>query len=642
MKKTKDYTEAREELIKWRDELKAKEDRLQQEEQETDKQYKEVLAEEAVLGDRQKAATEESDEERWLKELELQAKIAERKAKNIRFALYIPLGILALALVILFAVTANQNRKSLEDAVSKMDSLEADYRDGEDYLNREYQHTSLLEQLEKEYLQKKEQLEAEILNLKTLILTDAKGAESDTAQGVMVLTAKNEDEIREYIKNMPTVSDKSLETVYFRDDAYYVCREKYELPFYGNISSGTNTIYPGALIKGDTLFTGNYSIVPVKRGGMDLVCNIAGSSTETVDEVTYGNVLSKLSVYQELAEKDGRYKETKFEKQIVTSSAELSASLGLGADAGIALFDIGANVGGNVGKAYNEEKTNLLVNIRQIAYTVSAQPPQDCIDYFAKGADISQLGMYAPAYISSVDYGRSIILMITSDESEEELTNEIDAAISFSLKKLAGLTISADAEAEYKKIMKNSSATCNITVVGGNAEGAEFTSMTVANCMEKLSELLAEGEEGGIVSPVPISYTMNYVQNNNVVPCVQIAKEVMMPKSEAKVVKLQWNDDTLKGTFSYQIEGVGEDIIVLQPNSLSVKEGSIAPGQNVVYAVTTAEEPDITINKIAVKQKLFGGTKIDPKAKTIGLFDEKALKKYSLESVAVDNLDSLD
>lgn len=640
MKKTKDNATIREELVRWQEGLKEQESQLQEELEELNGQYKQLQVQEQALLNRRQNAASESREEKELRELQQEVQVAKKKCANVRRAVSFFLCLIVVGLLVGFGVLTVQRNGELEQWKEKLEILEATYQNQPEYQKAVQEFLLAWNQQESVYLERKEKLEDDIYGYNMLILNAVKENQSGTAQNMLSLNADNETEMRKYLKELPTLSTKTLETTYFRDDAYYVCREKYNLPYYGNISVGTNVIYPGAMIKGDTLFSGNYAVVPVKRGSMELVCNIPGSPILTVGEVNYGNVLKELYSYQELA-KDSCYKATEYTSQIMHSGTEINASLGISVQAEASAAKVDGNVNGSIGKSYEEDKTNLLVTVRQIAYTVSAQPPQDCLDYFAEGADLSQLGIYAPAYISSVDYGRSIVIMISSEDTEEELKATIDATVNYTLEKVSGTEVTAEAKADYEKRVKDSKATCKIAVVGGNAEASEFPMMNVSNCMEKLSELLAEGEKSGILNPAPISYTLNYVQNNNAVPCVQITKEAMFLKSETNIVKLQWeNNVSKKGTVSCEIDGVGSDTVVLRPNILSVKDGKA--GDNAVYVITREENPNITINQTKVKNKLFGGTKVERKTKNVTIGDEKALSGYDISAVKADRLDDME
>lgn len=641
MKKTKDNILTKEDLIIWRDELKKKEKQIDQEFQETIGQAKQFRDREEVLINRQKEAYAENQEELQLKELQKKEQKEKKRVCHVKIAVYLPLAFIGIGMVICFAVLNWSENSILNDYTNRMANLENDYQEDQRYVQVNLDYQWQYDYWENIYLDKKGELEDEITGLNALILSEAKNNQSDTVQSMLTLGENNKTEIREYIKGLPLRSTKTLETVYYRDNAYYVCREKYNLPFYGNVSSGTNTIYPGAMIKGDTLFSENYTVVPIKRGSMDLVCNIAGSNAVSVEEVTYENVLDALNTYQQLASEGGRYKEAQHNSTIVHSSTEINANFGIAVQADASRVSVNGNAAGNIGKSFKEDKTNLLVTVYQIAYTVSAQPPQNCEDFFAEGAEMSQLGIYEPAYISSVDYGRIILIMISSEKTEEELKADVDLAVEYNQKAVSGISVDAEVQASYDKIMKEDSSDCTITVIGGNAEASEFSDMNISNCMEKLSTLLAEGEQNGVVNPVPISYTMNYIHNNDVVPCVQITKEMMLPKENVRIIKLQWeNNVTQKGTVRYEIDSVGNDTMVLYPNFLSIKNGQTI--ENAVYVITQEETPQITINKVENKKKLFGGMKTVQSTKTIELNDEKTLEKYDISAIEIDDLNNME
>lgn len=655
MKETRYSAMPREKLVNWLAELKEQEEQLNQESAKLNRQYNELQRQEQEYTNRRQKAASESNEERQLRELWEKIQQEKKKCRHVKGAFYLKLSFLIVGAVAFFGYNAmikgreynggleyQENENLYQAAVS---DKELEYQNKEIELENKYEYSvmalensrkelenkynNLIKEKESDYLAQKESLEEDIRNYK-----------------LSHLNTGSETEMREYLNSLPIRSTKSVENMY--DDMgipYYVCREKYNLPYYGNIDAGTNIIYPGAIIKGDTLFSDNYAVAPVKCGSADLVCSIQGSPILTVDEVSYGNVRRELDAYQELS-KNERYKVSNYEYDIVHSQAEINANLGIsgkvGSSVSIEDIDISADIGGstNFGMSYQEKKTNLLVTIYQIAYTVNVQPRQDSLDFFAEGADILQLGSYAPAYISSVDYGRKIVILISSDDTEDELTNAIKNGLHIKLPAYElddDIVVSAEAggesEAAYNKLVERDKATCNIIVIGGNAEATSFPSMKVSTCMDELSKLLAE-EENGIVNPVPIFYKMNYIYDNSAVPCVQVAREVKFLKDEVEIIQLQWIDNkSIKGTVSCEIKGVGMNTFVVGSNILSVEKGEAK--NNVVYVFTKKDaECTVTINQKKEKRRWYSSELyLDSDTQNVKIYDEKRLSKFNLSAV---------
>jgi hypothetical protein len=98
--------------------------------------------------------------------------------------------------------------------------------------------------------------------------------------------------------------------------------------------------------------------------------------------------------------------------------------LNLGVEYKSATFDANLKMGLDVGL-----KTNTaIVNFQEIFYTVAFTPPATATPFFDSSVRLSEVKHYAeisnaygepnpPAYISQVDYGRSLTVIITGSES---------------------------------------------------------------------------------------------------------------------------------------------------------------------------------------------------------------------------------
>jgi thiol-activated cytolysin len=101
---------------------------------------------------------------------------------------------------------------------------------------------------------------------------------------------------------------------------------------------------------------------------------------------------------------------------------------------------------------------------KQVFYTVSFDPPSHPGAVFHPSATIGDVRSYMseatpPAYVSSVDYGR--ILMLRIETSADRQHSEIEGALKY-------LSAQVKASADYQKTLEKSKVT--LITIGGNAE----------------------------------------------------------------------------------------------------------------------------------------------------------------------------
>ncbi|MEL6928532.1 MAG: thiol-activated cytolysin family protein [Cyanobacteria bacterium J06600_6] len=173
----------------------------------------------------------------------------------------------------------------------------------------------------------------------------------------------------------------------------------------------------------------------------------------------------------------------------------------------------------------NEEvETRLLVNFTQIYYTldldITRSKPSEFFD-IEDMPDMAALNGGMPVYVSSIKYGRQVVLAIESSYS----SNEVRAALSASYNGLlAGGGINM--EAEHQEVLESSKISA--FVVGGSGE-------VVAENVASASTFANLITIGGRYSPdspgAPLSYTLRYLCDNSIAK-IALASEYSVRECE--------------------------------------------------------------------------------------------------------------
>lgn len=356
---------------------------------------------------------------------------------------------------------------------------------------------------------------------------------------VRSLAVSSDNTANEYIASLYRHPESKIAKLSFMDKPYYLITDLTRLDKYNLLDTTTNAIYPGAMIKGNSLFTGNnYTVLEAERTPVDLISNQTGGTVKTVSNPNYSNITLALNQYAEAYTGDTS-KEWTYELQSISSSRDLNVKLGIRIDK-IASLDFGFN--------QSNQKSTVAVVYTQIYYTVSAEPEKSASDYFKEGADLKILGSYEPAYVSSVDYGRKIILLVSGELSEQELSAKVNglikgvqigAAIS-NVKKdeQLDLQIMTYGGADMSSVLQSSDK--NKGIVGEFREWL-WGSNDTDGIADRLNDFLANRDT--LINPVPLSYRLKYLSDNAQVPAMYINEEEIALADNAQLITLSSSEE---------------------------------------------------------------------------------------------------
>lgn len=313
------------------------------------------------------------------------------------------------------------------------------------------------------------------------------------------------------------------------------------------VDSGNFTVYPGAIIRGDSLMQGtaDYSLVSQKQAPITLVCSRGGSVR--LEDVSYGTVKEAVDQLWN-ASNSGYSEKWEYSLHSVKNEESLKMSLGIGA----------ASNSINFGVSQKENKSIIAITFTETYFSVGIEPLSSATQYFQYGCDLEKLGNYEPAYVSSVDYGRMRVVLITTKLSESELNAKLAANIQ-----------GVDIDADIGYIQTNIDGNCQIYGYGGDSAKAlhlidsgsneNKSSGGIKGWWDELINGKAETSavndinetivsDDSLTNPMPLAYHLNYLSDNSSVPTIAIINDDIILKETARLVTLTL-EGNIEGTF---------------------------------------------------------------------------------------------
>ncbi|UWX56454.1 thiol-activated cytolysin family protein [Maribacter litopenaei] len=280
-------------------------------------------------------------------------------------------------------------------------------------------------------------------------------------------------------------------------------------------------VYPGALVIGNNqMLDGSPQPLQIDRAAMQLRLDLPGigeKGTLNVDKPNYGTVQTALDDgleywNSEIAPQGYEIASNAYyESTTAYTSQQMSLDLGVGVE-----WASGSSFESQFSYSSTSQKRVAAILYRQVFYEVTMVTPDSPADVFGSSVDLNRVQSLMnsdtpPAYVSSVQYGR--IIMVRMETTSTETSVELDAALEYAS---IGKDVNADVEAKYKSILEQS--TINVVTIGGNAEVASrvITGSDVASS-GGLNYVINEGALYSRDNPgAPIAYTVKYLKDNRV------------------------------------------------------------------------------------------------------------------------------
>jgi len=143
---------------------------------------------------------------------------------------------------------------------------------------------------------------------------------------------------------------------------------------------------------------------------------------------------------------------------------------------------------------------------KQVYYSVILQEPGDAGSVFADSVRLNASNMpstHPPGFVRSVDYGRLIVVQMSTNE--QLLKQDAEAAMSYVTS--GGVTVSGNLKQKYENIAKNS--TFKVFAIGGGITSSPELVDLFAGDATKVKDVIAGGLEFSKANPgVPIQYVV--------------------------------------------------------------------------------------------------------------------------------------
>lgn len=355
--------------------------------------------------------------------------------------------------------------------------------------------------------------------------------------GNLIRTSRYEDPSCKWPEGQMVYSRLSeVKTNYINQDSL----QKRTFDSFSKFGNGIHLIWPGNLIQGNSITTGELASIPIGENGRNSIevkidafsSSSTISSSQVIENPTAGRVQNALEIALE-----GYYSSnTSFpanysiDVRRAFNSKQLQLALNVGYT-GAAGVDIGASFGIN----FSKNKTYYAVTLKQKFFNVSVYPKsslQGDLGWVKKEYPTSVINSYMaqnnpPVYIASVTYGRLYTLVYESNETSFDL----EQALNFAYKNPT-IALTASQKLKYNTTLQN--ARVYVKQLGGNAAAGLVTAFeNEAGNFDKIRGFVVNGAEVSKNNPgYPIEYSAAYIGTNQPVT-VEVDEKIRYEEYEA-------------------------------------------------------------------------------------------------------------
>lgn len=315
--------------------------------------------------------------------------------------------------------------------------------------------------------------------------------------------------LNEYLKSMssidtqmPAIAEPTIEKIerdtteeyYYKID-YYKAAAGFDEQLVMNPQ--TDVIYPGALIKGESILDGTYTLIAAKRKPITISTSLlgGGKSSVVVDDPKLSTIREAVNSLMK-QDYDVPYANMSFTIEQANSEQQLNLALRASYKGG------GVNVKGGFDFGNKKVKTRLVAKFIQSYYTLDMDLPNQPSDLFQANVDRNLFGAFMPMYVSTVTFGRMALFTIESELSETEVRTFLNASYA---------NVKGSVSADFNSLQAKS--TMKVYILGGSGANASAT----INGFEDFKKYIIEGGNFSKTSPgAPISYKLRYINDNKV------------------------------------------------------------------------------------------------------------------------------
>lgn len=317
----------------------------------------------------------------------------------------------------------------------------------------------------------------------------------------------------------------------------------------------TDFIFPGNIVDGMTIPSGEYRQITASRNPIAIAISITNGGVAPISEVVQQpNVASVREAVNRLTaganfSQGVELGETRV--QTVYSSEDVSLAMDIHAR------NLLSSLSSSVTSTSDANKLTVVKIIKQRYYSVDVVPPANQQDFFSDPATNISPNW---AYLSSVKYGRIGVMVMTF----ESKTREINASLEGKIQGLIG-SVSGSIDAELSTNFK--SMTIRTFQFGGapmNIAGGGVASLAAA---QNVFRQFDNWTKLPVNNPQPIGYTLRFVKYDNGGPSVASLQSTLQYTLKRCITRQPRYEVTLKEIKCLGADdgdgGTGEDIYCL-------------------------------------------------------------------------------
>lgn len=334
------------------------------------------------------------------------------------------------------------------------------------------------------------------------------------------------EDINTYILNLPpvvfpaemaeqldsTATEQDLEYNYTID--YYTAAAGYDEQIV--LNPQTDVIYPGALIKGESILDGSYVPTSGDRKPITISTSLQGaeSVSVTVDDPKLSNVREAVNGLMS-QEYDVPPANLGFTVENIYSREQMDLALNISYSSGV------NSLSSSFDFSNTEIRSRVVAKFIQNYYTLDMDLPSQPSDLVHGDPSNANFGSMMPMYVSTVTFGRMALFTVESELSESEVHTYLEASYG---------QVDGDASADFEKLAAKS--TMKVFVLGGSGEDASAT----INGFQDFKNYVTRGGNFSKTSPgAPISYKLRYINDNTIARVVSMASypvRTAMPRTD--------------------------------------------------------------------------------------------------------------
>lgn len=287
----------------------------------------------------------------------------------------------------------------------------------------------------------------------------------------------------------------------------------------------TDVIFPGAMIKGGSITTGEYIPIIADRTPINIsvsLQNINGNPSRTVENPSLSSVRTAINEILQSDVTGATPANISFTVEEVHSEEQFNLAVGANYKTPF------TKVSGAFDFNNESKKSRIVVKFLQIYYTLDVDPKAQPEDFFNTNPNTQIFGSVSPLYVSTITYGRMALFTFESEYSSTEMKAAINAAFTTGIN-----DGEINVESGYQKRIETS--TMKAVIFGG----AGSSGVKAINGIEGLKEYILEGGDYSKDSPgAPLSYKMRYLKDNSVAKIILSSEYNVRNCSAASTYKI--------------------------------------------------------------------------------------------------------